>query len=176
MEERDLIEEAKRDNKNAINKLLMDNYKILLGYTIKMTGDSTLAQDIVQETMLKAVLNIKRFKPEARFSSWLIKIATNQYRDTLRKNKRLEAIDETMESRDIGPEEAALGNIQYMEIMDILQKINYEKRAAFILKYYHGYKYEEIAEILDIPIGTVRSRLHNCIKAIIMEMERRKII
>lgn len=176
MEERELIEEAKRDNKNAMNRLLMDNYKILLGYTIKMTGDSTLAQDIVQETMLKAVLNIKKFQPEAKFSSWLIKIATNQYRDSLRKNKRTEEIDETIESRDSSPEEIALSNIQYKEIMDILQGINYEKRAAFILKYYHGYKYEEIAETLNIPVGTVRSRLHNCIKAIIMEMERRKII
>lgn len=176
MEERKLIEEAKRNNKNAMNRLLMDNYKILLGYTIKMTGDSTLAQDITQETMLKAVLNIKKFKPEAKFSSWLIKIATNQYRDNLRRNKRTEQIDELMESRDTGPEEIALSNIQYKEIMDILQGINYEKRAAFILKYYHGYKYEEIAEVLNVPVGTVRSRLHNCIKAIIMEMERRKII
>lgn len=176
MEERNLIEEAKRDNKYAMNKLLMDNYKIVLGYTIKMTGDSTLAQDITQETMLKAVLNIKKFKPEAKFSSWLIKIATNQYRDNLRKNKRIELIDESMESNDTGPEEMALGNIQYKEIMDVLQGLSYEKRIVFVLKHYQGYKYEEIAEVLNIPVGTVRSRLHNCIKAIIIEMERRKII
>jgi RNA polymerase sigma-70 factor (ECF subfamily) len=176
MEEIELIEKAKEGNKYAMNKLLMDNYKIVLGYTIKMTGDSTLAQDITQEAMLKAVLNIKKFKPEAKFSSWLIKIATNQYRDNLRKNKNTEIIDESMECKDTGPEEMALGNIGYKEIIDVLQGLNYEKRIVFILKHYHGYKYEEIAEILGIPIGTVRSRLHNSIKTIIIEMERRKII
>ncbi|MDF2672686.1 MAG: RpoE5, partial [Clostridiales bacterium] len=111
-----------------------------------------------------------------KFSSWLIKIATNQYRDNLRKNKNTEIIDESMECKDTGPEEMALGNIGYKEIIDVLQGLNYEKRIVFILKHYHGYKYEEIAEILGIPIGTVRSRLHNSIKTIIIEMERRKII
>lgn len=176
MEEIELIEKSKEGNKYAMNKLLMDNYKIVLGYTIKMTGDSTLAQDITQETMLKAVLNIKKFKPEAKFSTWLIKIATNQYRDDIRKNKKNEVIDESLECADPGPEEMALGNIQYKEIMDVLQGLSYEKRMVFVLKHYQGYRYEEIAEILGVPIGTVRSRLHNCIKAIIMEMERRKII
>lgn len=176
MEERELIEEANRDNKNAMNKLLMDNYKIVLGYTIKMTGDSTLAQDITQETMLKAVLNIKKFKPEAKFSSWLIKIATNQFRDYLRRTKKNEIIDDLMESNGTGPEEIAIGNIQYKEIMDILLNLSYEKRVVFVLKHYQGYKYEEIAEILNIPVGTVRSRLHNGIKQIITEMERRYII
>jgi RNA polymerase sigma-70 factor (ECF subfamily) len=141
-----------------------------------MTGDSTLAQDITQETMLKAVLNIKKFKPEAKFSSWLIKIATNQYRDNLRRNKKTEVIDDYMECNDTGPEEIALDNIQYKEIVDELKGLSYEKRIVFILKHYQGYKYEEIAEVLNIPVGTVRSRLHNCIKAIIIEMERRQII
>jgi RNA polymerase sigma-70 factor (ECF subfamily) len=176
MDERELIEEARKGSRMALNSLLTDNYKIVLGYSIRMAGDISLAQDITQETMLKAVLNIKKFNPAAKFSSWLIKISTNLYRDYLRKNKKIVLIDEDIESVEPGPEELALGNIQYKEIMDVLQKLSYEKRAVFILKHYHGCKYEEIAEILNCPVGTVRSRLHNCVKAIIDEMERREII
>jgi RNA polymerase sigma-70 factor, ECF subfamily len=60
--------------------------------------------------------------------------------------------------------------------MKILLSLPYEKRAVFILKHYYGYKYEEISKIMNCPIGTVRSRLHYCIKYIIDEMERRKLI
>ncbi|HBM80053.1 MAG TPA: RNA polymerase sigma factor SigY, partial [Clostridiaceae bacterium] len=58
----------------------------------------------------------------------------------------------------------------------ILLGLPYKKRAVFILKHYYGYKYEEIAKIMDCPIGTVRSRLHYCIDYILDEMERRKMI
>lgn len=176
MDELELLNEAKLGNKSALNTLLNNNYPILKGYVIKMTGDLDLSQDIIQEALLKAVLNIKKFVPKAKFSTWLIKIANNLYIDYLRKNKTLELIDETLESNEKPPDERTIANIEYKEIMDILKKIPYEKRSVFILKHYYGYKYEEIAQILDCPIGTVRSRLHNCIKSIISEMERRGLI
>ena len=66
-----LIENAKSGNKDALNTLLSENYPILQGYVIKMTGNCDIAQDIVQETMLKAVINIKKFVPKAKFSTWL---------------------------------------------------------------------------------------------------------
>jgi RNA polymerase sigma-70 factor (ECF subfamily) len=76
LDELDLIEKAKQGNKSALNTLLTDNYTILKGYIVKMTGNPELSQDIQQETLLKAVINIKKFIPKAKFSTWLIKIAT----------------------------------------------------------------------------------------------------
>ena len=171
-----LIEKAKSGNISALNTLLCDNYPILQGYVMKMTGNRDIAQDIVQETMLKAVINIKKFVPKAKFSTWLITIATNLYRDSLRKTKNFKLIEETIESKKSSPEESLISNIDYNAVKEILIKLPYEKRAVFILKHYYGYKYEEIAEILKCPIGTVRSRLHNCIKYIISEMDRRGLI
>lgn len=171
-----LIEKAKYGNISALNTLLTENYPILQGYVIKMTGNTDISQDIVQETMLKAVINIKKYIPKAKFSTWLITIATNLYRDLLRKTKNLELIDDAIETKELGPEEAVIANIEYNAIKEILHKLPYEKRSVFILKHYYGYKYEEIADILKCPIGTVRSRLHNCIKSIIIEMDRRRLI
>jgi len=173
LNELELVIAAKEGNKSAQNTLLSENYSILKGYTIKMTGDPHLAQDIIQETMLKALININKFTPYGKFSTWLIKIATNVYRDYLRKNKTSELLQETIEAQESNVEELTIRNIEYKEIMRILLNISYEKRAVFILKHYYGYKYEEISEIISCPIGTVRSRLHNCIKYIVSEMERR---
>lgn len=176
MDEKDLVYRAQCGNKSALNTILTDNYALLKGYIIKMTGNADTAQDILQETMLKAVLNIKKFIPDAKFSTWLIKIATNVYRDYLRKNKITDEIDESYETKSPGPEEITVSKIQYNEVVKILMKMSYDKRAVFVLKHYYGYKYEEIAQILDCPIGTVRSRLHYCINTIISEMERRKMV
>jgi len=176
LSELDLLKEAQKGNKSALNTLLTENYNILKGYIIKMTGNPHISQDILQETMLKAVLNINKFTPHAKFSTWLIKIATNTYKDYLRKNKPSELIEETLESPGISPENLTISKIEYKEIMGILLSLPYEKRAVFILKHYQGYKYEEISEILNCPIGTVRSRLHYCIKYIISEMERKGLI
>ena len=87
MDELELINKAKDGNKSALNSLLQDKFDILKGYTVKMVGNPHLAQDIVQDTMLKAVININKFEPRAKFSTWLIKISTNVYKDYLRKNR-----------------------------------------------------------------------------------------
>lgn len=176
MEEIELINRSKSGNKSALNTLLTNNLSVLKGYIIKMTGNAELSQDIIQETMLKAVLNIHKFKPEAKFSTWLITIATNVYRDYLRKNKALELMDEFVPSKDMGPEELTINKLQYKEVIKMLKSIPYEKRAAFILKHYYGYKYEEIAQVLGCPVGTVRSRLHNTVKYIVSEFERKDLI
>ena len=176
MDEPELINNAKNGNKSALNTLLKDNLNILKGYVIKMVGDPHLAQDIIQDTMLKAVLNINRFQPKAKFSTWLVKIATNVYRDYLRKNKSFELLDEALTQKGSGVEDIVISNFEYKEIMKIILKLPYEKRAVFILKHYYGYRYEEIAVIVDCPLGTVRSRLHNAVKYIVKEIERKEII
>jgi len=176
LDELELINKAKDGNKSALNSLLVNNINILKGYTIKMVGDPHLAQDIIQDALLKAVLNINKFEPRAKFSTWLIKIATNVYRDYLRKNKSYELIEEGLADKNRQVEDIVIANFEYNEIMKIILKLPYEKRAVFILKHYYGYKYEEISEILGCHLGTVRSRLHNAVKYIISEIEREETI
>ena len=176
MSEIDLIEKAKKGNKSALNTLLTESMPVLKGYIIKMTGDINLSQDIIQDTMLKAVLNISKFEPKAKFTTWLIKISTNVYRDYLRKNRQSEVLDETLEDKSPDTEEKAISDYEYKEILGIVNKLPPDKRSVFILKHYYGYKYEEIAEILNCPAGTVRSRLHYSVDFIIKELERKGII
>lgn len=176
LEELELVNKSKQGNKSALNTLLTNNFNVLKGYIIKMTGNKVLSEDIIQESMLKAILNIHKFKPEYKFSTWLIKISTNVYIDYLRKNKITEVINDNLEAGSISLEDSVINNLEYKEVMNILLNISYEKRAVFILKHYYGYKYEEIAQILNCPVGTVRSRLYNTIKQIASEFEGRGLI
>lgn len=176
MDESKLINDAKSGDKYALNLLITENYNIVLGYCIKMTGNISLAQDIAQEAMLKAVLNINKFTPDFKFSSWLIRIAINIYKDFLRKNRITECIDDIDIFSENSVEDDIINKVRYKEVMKILLSLPYEKRAVFILKHYYGYKYEEISKIMNCPVGTVRSRLHYCIKYILDEMERRELI
>ncbi|MBU3144293.1 RNA polymerase sigma factor SigY [Clostridium sp. CF012] len=176
MDELELINKAKSGNKSALNTLLKDNLNILKGYVVKMVGDPHLAQDIIQDALLKAVLNINRFEPRAKFSTWLIKIATNVYRDHLRKNKSYELIEVGLADKGKRVVDIVISNYEYQEIVKIILELPYEKRAVFILKHYYGYKYEEISEIMGCRLGTVRSRLHNAVKYIIKEIERKEIL
>jgi len=159
LEESKLIEEAKSGDKFALERLLSDNYPILKGYVIKMTYDRELSKDIVQETMLRAVININKFQQQGKFSTYLIKIATNLYRDHLRKNKRIDFLEEDLPS-SFSLESSVINKLKYEELVKILMSLPYEKRSAFILRFYYDYFYEDISKILDLKLGTVKSRIH----------------
>ncbi len=165
------IELAKKGNKIALERLLQDNYSIVKGYLLKMTLDESLADDITQETMLKAILNIKKYEPKAKFSTWLITIATNIFRDHLRKNKPV-TYDDALNSISLKSlEDDIIDKIELDRLKKVLAEIPETKRMVFILKHYYGYSYNEISEIMKCPIGTVRSRLHYCIERLKSQMK-----
>jgi RNA polymerase sigma-70 factor, ECF subfamily len=165
LEEKDLIEKAKEGNKSALNTLFQLNFKMLFGFVIKMTTNETLAQDITQEALLKAVLNIRKFNGNSKFSTWLIQISINVYKDYLRKNKNLEPQEDIIPHPE-NAEEKAIMYLQYKEAISELSKMPYKKRTAFILKHYYGYSLEEISEIMDCPTGTVKSRISTCAESL----------
>ncbi len=167
-----LIDKAKKGDRKALEKLLQSNYSILKGYLIKLTNNRAVADDITQETMMKAIINIKKYKPTGKFSTWLITIATNLYRDMLRKDKRIEFDGDNIPKVDLNNlEESVIIKTEIDKMKSILSSLSEDKRMVVILKHYYGYSYKEIADILNCPIGTVRSKLHYGIKEIKDKME-----
>ncbi|WP_454053062.1 RNA polymerase sigma factor SigY [Clostridium sp. Marseille-Q7071] len=171
MSDEKLIKEAQNGNKSALNKLILNNYNILSGYVLKLTGNADEASDIINDTVVKVVLNIKKYKPTGKFSTWMITIATNIYRDSLKKKKRFVSIENYEEISKVDIEEEIIAKLNYENILMLLKELPKEKRAVFILKHYYNYKYEEISEILKCPIGTVRSRLHYSVKYLMKRLE-----
>lgn len=175
LDELKLIYEAKKGNKEALNKLIEENIDILAGFVFKMTGDFYLSQDIVQETLLKAIININKFTPKAKFSTWLIKIAINVYKDFLKKNKH-HSVSNLPSKGEQKTEENFMSTYEYRQILDAIQNLPYKFRVVFVLKHFYGYKYQEIAKILHCPVGTVRSRLHYAVKFLVDELKKRGIL
>lgn len=160
MGEKELVTKAKEGNKHAMNILLQDNYKALFGFTLKMTANMHLTEDIVQEVCLKAVININRFKGDSKFQSWLISIAINYYKDLLRKNKKIQYVEsDELYNLTVDNRENILERLEIEEVLKELNKLPYEKRISFILKHYYGYTYEEIAKVLGCSEGTIKSRI-----------------
>jgi len=176
VDEKRLIEEAKKGNKEALHTLIENNLNILSGFVTKMTQDYHFAQDVVQETLLRAIMNIDKFSPNAKFSTWLIKISINVYKDFLKKNKRYAYLDDSCKDYVQDVEHVAISNSEYKDICNAVLLLDYKFRAVFILKHFYGYKYKEIAKILNCPVGTVRSRLHFAIKFLIKELEKKGVL
>ena len=164
LEEKELLKKAKEGNKHCLNLLLQNNYKILYGFLIKLTSDVDLAEDLVQETLLKASLNIKKFRGECKFSSYLIRISINTHKNYMRKNNNIDINDSLEISCSYDGEKEMINYLKVKEALKYLEKMPYEKRVSFILKHYYGYSIDEISEILSVSSGTTKSRIHNTIK------------
>ncbi|WP_019908417.1 RNA polymerase sigma factor SigY [Paenibacillus sp. HW567] len=153
------ISQAQQGDSSALAVLLRDHYIFLYKYLVKATMDPSLAEELAQDTMVRCMEKISSYNGASSFSSWLITIATRLYIDRKRRWK-LEAqwrrqeegvrsIRWRFESR----------NMEWSEVLDALSRLPSAQRIAVLLKHYYGYSYDEIGTILQIPSGTVKSRV-----------------
>jgi RNA polymerase sigma-70 factor (ECF subfamily) len=138
-----------------------------------------MAEDVFQATFLQVHLKCDRFDENRRFRPWLYTVATNQAIDAQRRNKRhrMVSLDRSVSADNVdigalvdlleGNEKDPLENVSQLErgqwVQEALDGLSESMRSVVHLVYYQGMKYREAAEILDIPVGTVKSRLHAAI-------------
>ncbi len=148
----------------------------LFATAMRMTRNRSDAEDLVQETYLKGYRAYERFEAGTNLRAWLFRILTNSYINTYRKKQRrpqqsdLEDVQDLYLYRRLGGTELAkigrsaedqlFDQITDTNITDALDELPDQYRTAVMLADVEGFAYKEIAEILDIPIGTVMSRLH----------------
>ncbi len=173
----DLLVRFRRGQTEAFGVLLRRYERELYGYLRRYVGDASLAEDVFQNTFLQLYLKIGQYEKGRPVRPWLYTIATHQAIDTLRRNGRHQAVsleqrqDETtetdlhglldaLESRGPGPFDMVSCQERNERIRASVDLLPDFLRQVLILAYYQGLKYREIAEILDIPVGTVKSRLH----------------
>ncbi len=148
---------------------------------LRMTRNPADAEDLLQETMMRAYRSFARFEPGTNLKAWLFRILTNAYINTYRKKQRepkkvsqdeVEDFDLYRELKDhdpsmsITPETLVLDRLVDSDILDAIQDLPEQFRMAVILSDVEGFSYAEMAEIMDVPLGTVMSRLHRGRKAL----------
>ena len=167
---------ARAGQERAYRELVRRYERPIFSLLYRMVRDRELAEDLSQETFVKALNAIESYRPEYKFSSWLFKIANNAAIDHLRRREldtlsldgsphaetpeamqatalqigaRQESPLDTVEAKELGSEiEAAIGRLRP------------EYRSCILLRHVEGRAYEEIAEILDLPLGTVKTYIH----------------
>jgi RNA polymerase sigma-70 factor (ECF subfamily) len=126
-----------------------------------MCGDVELAEDAAQDAFIKAWQNLHRYQPKAPFRNWVYRIATNAALDLLRRKRKTVDIDLIpMKSSSPSPEVAAEKTERAAFIKNAVLDLPPASRSVLILREYEGLSYREIADTLNIPLGTVMSRLN----------------
>jgi len=153
----------------------------LYGGALRMTRNPADAEDLVQETMLRAYRSFDRFEAGTNLKAWLFRIMTNAYINTYRKKQRepkkvssdeVEDFDLYQELKDhdpqweMTPENLVLNSLVDSDIIEAIDDLPEQFRLAVVLSDIEGFSYAEMAEIMDVPLGTVMSRLHRGRKAL----------
>ncbi len=164
--ERELVKKCRAGNARFYEPLVRAYEPTGLRLAIAMMGNREDAQDALQEAFVKTYDTLDRFDVRKPFGPWFFQILRNQCRDMLRSRKakfRVESIDERLESRpadpERGPERSRQRNAARELLWRGLERIGEEHREVLVLKELQGFRYAEIAQILEIPEGTVASRL-----------------
>lgn len=151
--------------KNKIfERQLVESEKALSNFAFSLTNNPEESQDLVQETFLKAILHQKAYEEGSNLRAWLFTIMKNTFINNYRKNKRVLSIitkeDSTPWINNIAGNNIYIAdhNTQYSQILMLLDTLPDEQKLPFQLMT-QGYKYSEIAEMFNIPIGTVKSRI-----------------
>ncbi|MBN1880075.1 sigma-70 family RNA polymerase sigma factor [bacterium] len=154
---------------------LMERYQDrILNYVYRMVTDRHLAEDLTQEVFVRIYINAGRYHPGSRFAPWVYRIASNLAINELRRRKRWRfvtidsnqseddrnVISDLKDEDSVDPEQLVSQMESSKEVSNALEKVPLKYRAPLILRELEGYDYEEIAQILDIPRGTVKSRLN----------------
>lgn len=174
----------------SVLRVLIERHKNdMIRFLTRLTGDRDAAEDAFQETFLQFHLSARKFDTKRRFKPWIFTIAANKARDAMRKKGRRPALGlsapvsgsgdgasiefvDLMEIGDPGPD----AEIQDRELQDMVAKamdsLSYSLREVLLLAYFQRLSYAQIAEDLDIPLGTVKSRLHSAVATFGREYQR----
>ncbi|MFP6753447.1 MAG: sigma-70 family RNA polymerase sigma factor [Pirellulaceae bacterium] len=166
--ENQLIQLVREGDLSAWGELIRIHQDRLYNSIVRVVGHPDRARDVVQDTFIQAIENISRFDGKSQFSTWLYRIAFNRAMSIYRKYKsevslevaRENAGDETMADSQDQPEDRVLQSELVEEVHQALEQLSAEHRAVIVLREIEGCEYEQIAEILEVSLGTVRSRLH----------------
>ena len=155
-----LVRECLRGNVKAFEELVDKYQKPVFNIVYRMCHNHEDARDLTQGVFLRAYERLKSFNPDYKFFSWIYRIAINESLNYLDKTKSMNEIPTTYQTQDRSPEEV----LEKMELDENIQqallKIDEKYRALIILKHFQNCSYQQIAQIIDMPEKTVKSRLY----------------
>jgi RNA polymerase sigma-70 factor, ECF subfamily len=178
----DLVARSRGGDLESFNQLILRWERPIFALAYRVIGREEDARDVVQETFLRAFRALPGFKGQAKFSSWLYRIALNLCRDWIRRRRRSplvelpEGVDPVELAAESGPvesiEEVAARKELSEAVAEAMSLLPEEQRTAIVLKEYHGMTFQEIADLQGIPLSTVKTRLYQGLAVLRRSLER----
>jgi len=174
-EDREIVDRCVRGDRGAFDVLVEKYYKKIYNLAYRFVGDSEEANDLAQEVFTAAYQNLKKFRGDAKFSTWLFQIATNRGKNRFKYLKRRgyfankgptngeedrESLQRAIPDLSTNPETILAGKQIQKIVQDAINDLDADHKEIVILRDIEGFSYEEIARILNLPEGTTKSRLH----------------
>jgi RNA polymerase sigma-70 factor (ECF subfamily) len=168
VEDRDLILQARRGDVDGYNILVSRWEKRVYNYLLRLLRDREDALDLCQETFLKAFRALDRLDDIDRFPQWLFRIAHNETVSLYRRNRFVAEGEDAEAASDlaVAAQSASAGPELQLAVQTALEQLKPEQREVVVLKVYEGFKFHEIAEILESPVSTIKSRLYSGLEAL----------
>jgi len=177
----ELVARSMGGDLDSFNQLVLRWERPIYALAYRVIGREEEARDVAQETFLRAFRALSGFKGQAKFSSWLYRITLNLCRDWMRKERRTpvsqapEGIDIIELAGEATPNETIEQMVGRKELGRAVSKamaaLPEEQRTAIILKEYHGLTFQEIADMLDCPLSTVKTRLYQGLSVVRKQLE-----
>ncbi len=168
---RQFQEEHGRRRQQAFARLFSRHAGMLRGYLRKVTGDHETADDLTQQAFMKALDGLDHFEGRSSFKNWLYKIATNLWKDRLKKKRPSSGIEDYEKLQNITPDELVEKEERHNRVHEAIQELPEKWRAPLMLVRFEDMQYKEAASILDITTDAVRMRVHRAHKALRHQLE-----
>lgn len=166
----ELVARSKGGDTESFNQLVRRWERPIFALAYRTLGREEDARDVTQETFLRAFRALSGFKGDAKFSSWLYRIALNLCRDWMRKERRapLVAVPEGVDVEQLAAERQHTASVEDLAaraelsrgVAAAMEHLPAEQRTAIILKEYHGLTFQEIADMMNCPLSTVKTRVY----------------
>jgi RNA polymerase sigma-70 factor, ECF subfamily len=166
----ELVARSKTGDIDSFNQLVKRWERPIFALAYRTLGREEDARDVTQETFLRAFRALSGFKGDAKFSSWLYRIALNLCRDWMRKERRapLVAMPEDVDVEQLAVRQGPVETVEDLaaraelsrEVAKAMERLPAEQRQAIILKEYHGLTFQEIADLMKCPLSTVKTRVY----------------
>ncbi|HVU63232.1 MAG TPA: sigma-70 family RNA polymerase sigma factor [Phycisphaerales bacterium] len=181
-----LVQRYRSGHAAAFEELVRRHHDDLIRFLIRLSGNRATAEDAFQETFLQVHLSLDTFDASRRFKPWLFTIAANKARDALRRSARRKTLDLSAPIAGGGGNGADSGARTYVDLMEVdvpqpdqalkdsersalvqraVDELPWSLREILLLAYFQRLSYNQIADALEIPLGTVKSRLHSAVAA-----------
>jgi RNA polymerase sigma-70 factor (ECF subfamily) len=178
----ELVSRSRGGDADSFNQLILRWERPIYALAYRVIGREEDARDVVQETFLRAYRALPGFKGQAKFSSWLYRIALNLCRDWIRRQRRApvmqipEGVDPVDMAAETEPAESIEDLVARKELSTIVEEamtlLPDEQRTAIILKEYHGLTFQEIADLQGCPLSTVKTRLYQGLSVLRRHLEK----